>query len=554
MSQKNPVDTKRPLYSIFRYAALHNKKLTIGLVLAILISVTVSVTPPLILRRIVDELTAENATLPFLIQAGLLYFALTAVSGIADSVKETIITIFGQRSTRHIRSFMADKLSRLPSSVFIENDSGSLASLFVNDVDTLEDLFDSGIISMISDVFRIVSILCVVYFLSKGLMILLFLSLPILFLLTRTFQRRMLSAQLDNRKAVAGINQAIPETIASIRTIRLYHRESFMEERYGKSVRAGFDAMNRSNLYDSIYSPIIITVSSLIIAIMVVLSVSRSDFQALFGMSAGTAVALIAYVGKVFSPLESIGMEIQNIQSAIAGCKRISDFLSEKEMEPPSAAVSEKEENIPISIRHLSFAYEDGKPVFHNFDLTIHEGENVTLIGRTGSGKSTLFKLICGLYQPSEGTVRIFGRAPESIPEEERRKVFGLVEQQFKPVSGNMRDQITLSDPSISEEDVRRALAETGILPAIEDLPEGLDTPYDPGLLSQGQFQLLSIARATVTNPPLLLLDEITANLDSVTEKQVLNALRAASEKRTVLSISHRLFEAAGGRQVRIGH
>ena len=449
---------------------------------------------------------------------------------------------------------MADKLSRLPSSVFIENDSGSLASLFVNDVDTLEDLFDSGIISMISDVFRIVSILCVVYFLSKGLMILLFLSLPILFLLTRTFQRRMLSAQLDNRKAVAGINQTIPETIASIRTIRLYHRESFMEERYGKSVRAGFDAMNRSNLYDSIYSPIIITVSSLIIAIMVVLSVSRSDFQALFGMSAGTAVALIAYVGKVFSPLESIGMEIQNIQSAIAGCKRISDFLSEKEMEPPSAAVSEKEENIPISIRHLSFAYEDGKPVFHNFDLTIHEGENVTLIGRTGSGKSTLFKLICGLYQPSEGTVRIFGRAPESIPEEERRKVFGLVEQQFKPVSGNMRDQITLSDPSIFEEDVRRALAETGILPAIEDLPEGLDTPYDPGLLSQGQFQLLSIARATVTNPPLLLLDEITANLDSVTEKQVLDALRAASEKRTVLSISHRLFEAAGGRQVRIGH
>ena len=173
MSQKNPVDTKRPLYSIFRYAALHNKKLTIGLVLAILISVTVSVTPPLILRRIVDELTAENAMLPFLIQAGLLYFALTAVSGIADSVKETIITIFGQRSTHHIRSFMADKLSRLPSSVFIENDSGSLASLFVNDVDTLEDLFDSGIISMISDVFRIVSILCVVYFLSKGLMILL---------------------------------------------------------------------------------------------------------------------------------------------------------------------------------------------------------------------------------------------------------------------------------------------------------------------------------------------------------------------------------------------
>lgn len=117
-----------------------------------------------------------------------------------------------------------------------------------------------------------------------------------------------------------------------------------------------------------------------------------------------------------------------------------------------------------------------------------------------------------------------------------------------------MRDQITLSDPSISEEDVRRALAETGILPAIEDLPEGLDTPYDPGLLSQGQFQLLSIARATVTNPPLLLLDEITANLDSVTEKQVLDALRAASEKRTVLSISHRLFEAAGGRQARIGH
>ena len=206
-----------------------------------------------------------------------------------------------------------------------------------------------------------------------------------------------------------------------------------------------------------------------------------------------------------------------------------------------------------IICRDLSFAY-DGETVLSDINFSLDAGAYLCIVGENGSGKSTLFKLICGLHQASEGTVRIFGRAPESIPEEERRKVFGLVEQQFKPVSGNMRDQITLSDPSISEEDVRRALAETGILPAIEDLPEGLDTPYDPGLLSQGQFQLLSIARATVTNPPLLLLDEITANLDSVTEKQVLDALRAASEKRTVLSISHRLFEAAGGRQVRIGH
>ena len=206
-----------------------------------------------------------------------------------------------------------------------------------------------------------------------------------------------------------------------------------------------------------------------------------------------------------------------------------------------------------ITMRDVTIAFE-GVAAIEHVNLSIERGDYLVIVGENGSGKSTLFKLICGLYQPSEGTVRIFGRAPESIPEEERRKVFGLVEQQFKPVSGNMRDQITLSDPSISEEDVRRALAETGILPAIEDLPEGLDTPYDPGLLSQGQFQLLSIARATVTNPPLLLLDEITANLDSVTEKQVLDALRAASEKRTVLSISHRLFEAAGGRQVRIGH
>lgn len=529
-----------------------NGWLLVILILAIAASIAVSVTPPLILQYIVDSLVSGSFSTYSLLTAGLLYFALNAGSGLVDALKETLITVFGQKITHGLRSAMCQRLGDLPASYFVGHEAGAVTSLFVNDVDTLENLFDSGVVSMIADAFTIFSILAVVFHLSTGLGILLCISLPLLFLLTRYFQKRMLQAQRDNRIAVGRTNELIPETVRNIRTIYTCQQENYLRQRYGRTIRASFDAMERSNFCDSIYSPLIITSCTLIICVMMTLSVSSPSLQELFGMTVGSVVALIAYVRRIFSPLESIGMEIQNIQSAIAGIGRLKDFFAEPVQAQGQCTALDKTA-LPLVIDDVTFGYDREKAILHHVSLTVEAGEMVTITGRTGAGKSTLFKLILGLYRPRQGQVRVFGCDPSQLAAPLRRQVFGYVEQQFHAIRGTVADQLSLKDERVTRDAMEKALRLVGLWKTCCALPQGLDTPFRPELFSRGQSQLLSIARAIVMDPQILLFDEITANLDSLTETQVLQALQAAAQDRTVLSISHRLYEARGGRRVVIG-
>lgn len=524
--------------------------LTAALSGTIVLSLFLSIFPPLVLQRSIDALTAGKADSSLLLFWGLLYFILTALSGLSEGIRETLITMFGQSVTKRIRQAMAAKLSRLPAAFFTGRGEGSTASLFVNDVDALEDLFDSGIISMAVDSCRLFSILAAVYWLSFGLFLLLLAALPFLFLLTRTFQHHMLAAQIENRKAIAATNELIPETCHNIRTIRLLSCEYFMKKRYAAAIKKSFQSMEKTNFYDSIYSPIILTTSALLISLMAILSVSPEG-ATLFGMTAGTAAALIAYVEKIFSPLESLGMEIENIQSAMAGVHRIREFMEEEEMALPKE--KGKKNDLPLRISHLSFSYEKDHPLFKDFSLTLEAGCHLTLTGRTGSGKSTLFKLITGLYLPDSGTIALFGMNPAAIPPKERRKIFGIVSQSFPMIDGTVRDQITLGDMRITDTMTVSALRISGLYETVMALPQKLDTPFQDSLFSEGEKQLLAIARALVFQPPLLLLDEMNAHLDSLTEQKVFRALSRASSHRTVLSISHRLGKACQGPVLRIG-
>ena len=529
-----------------------SKALSALLLAAIAGSVLFALLPPLVLEQIVDAL-AERRQVTVSLAAG--YFLLVAASGLLDAAKESLITVFGQKVTHRVRSAMSAKLLRLPAAYYIEKEPGVTASRFVNDVNTVDSLFASGVISMAADVCRLVSILLVLFTRSKGLGLLLLAAAPLLFWMTRVFQKRMLAAQMESRVAVGRTNQQIPETLKNIRTIRVFHREDYMQRRYGDAIEQGYRAQERSNFYDAVYSPIVVTVSALLVGIVMAASAQGGAARSFFGMSAGTAAALIAYVGSFFDPLESIGMEIQNIQSAVAGVRRINEFLREPEREKGAKAPGSVPTGVPaVQLSGVSFSYGKGeREILRDFDLTVQEGESVLLAGRTGAGKSTLVKLILGLYEPEAGQVRVFGTPPAGIPEAEKRRWFGYVEQQFRPVPGTVGDQVSLQDPQVSEEQIRKALVTVGLWDTVQSLPEGINTPCGEGLFSQGQLQLLSIARAIVLEPKLLLLDEITANLDSKTEAQVLAALQAASLHRTVLSISHRLYEENGGRKVVIG-
>ena len=281
---------------------------------------------------------------------------------------------------------------------------------------------------------------------------------------------------------------------------------------------------------------------------MMLLSASgNGKILTLFGMSAGTAVAVINYISQIFGPVESLGMEIQTIQSAIAGIHRINEFFAlEEKKEYPKCVAEKKGAEVPfVEFRNVTFGYEE-HVVLKHMNFKVMDGEQVTLAGRTGAGKSTILKLLLGLYEPQEGEVLIHGVPAVQVSEEERRRLFGYVDQSFHMVPGTVRDQITLFDERITESQIRKAAELTGLRETIEGLEHGFDTPCTPELFSQGQWQLLAIARAVAAQPGLLLLDEITANLDAKTEKTVLQALRRAAENRTVLSISHRTSAEMG--------
>ena len=547
--QKNKRQNVKNVRSVIRQTVTGYAGLSLGIVLAVAGAIVTALLAPWILGSIVDTITAGNAVPVALV---ILYFAFTVLTGLTESLREGLLTVFGQKITHALRSSMMEKYTNLTAGELTKQEPGTIVSRFVGDVDTVENLFTSGIISMFADACKIISILVVIWLKNRGLAIVLLILLPFLYWFTRTVQKNMLKAQIGNRRAVGRASGHVPETLHNIRTIHTLGKERYMEERYDEYIAESYRAVDRTNFYDAIYSPVILILNAIVVAVVMLFSASgNAKVLTLFGMSAGTAVAVINYISQIFTPVESLGMEIQTIQSAVAGVHRINEFYALEELPERvrnlETPVTTEEETPFVELQNVTFAYEDdSRKILHHLSFQVYPGEQVTLSGRTGAGKSTVFKLLLGLYQPGEGKVLIQGRDAIQIPENEKRSLYGYVEQTFHRVPGTVKDQITLYDDSFTMEEVREATRIAGLDATIEQLEKGYDTLCTSEIFSQGQWQLLSIARAAVAKPKLLLLDEITANLDAQTEEEVLQALKRAAEGRTVISISHRVNAETG--------
>lgn len=547
--QKNKRQNVKNVRSVIRQTVTGYAGLSLGIVLAVAGAIVTALLPPWILGSIVDTITAGNAVPVALV---ILYFAFTVLTGLTESLREGLLTVFGQKITHALRSSMMEKYTNLTAGELTKQEPGTIVSRFVGDVDTVENLFTSGIISMFADACKIISILVVIWLKNRGLAIVLLILLPFLYWFTRTVQKNMLKAQIENRRAVGRASGHVPETLHNIRTVHTLGKERYMEERYDEYIAESYRAVDRTNFYDAIYSPVILILNAIVVAVVMLFSASgNAKVLTLFGMSAGTAVAVINYISQIFTPVESLGMEIQTIQSAVAGVHRINEFYALEELPERvrnlETPVVTEEETPFVELQNVTFAYEDdSRKILHHLSFKVYPGEQVTLSGRTGAGKSTVFKLLLGLYQPGEGKVLIQGRDAIQIPENEKRSLYGYVEQTFHRVPGTVKDQITLYDDSFTMEEVREAARIAGLDATIEQLEKGYDTICTSEIFSQGQWQLLSIARAAVAKPKLLLLDEITANLDAQTEEEVLRALKRASKGRTVISISHRVNAETG--------
>jgi len=531
--------TTRIIIKVFRQHII----MTMTLVLVILGVVILSLIPPQLLKIIIDRNLVPK-TIQGLPVMALTYLGVLTLIGTFDFLKGGLLTVFGQKIIKNLRMELTRKLERIGTTYFSANTSGMITSRFTNDVENVNSMFADGVVSMIIDCFKIIGIVTSIWLFWAKLGKVVLCLVPLIYIITRFFQKRMLAAQIKNLEQLSRVNSHISESLKNVHMIKSFSKEAYMEELYRQRLEDNFHTIERVNFYDSCYAPIIQVIRALVISLIVVLSSRQLNFP---GISLGVVAASIDLISNLFSPIETLGMELQNVQKGISGIQRINNFYLEPEDSKKyrtikAEEVSGKDRAAELIFEQISFSYEIGQPILENIDLIVKQGSSVTFAGRTGVGKSTLFQLIMGLLKPSSGRILLGSIDVYEIPNSEKRKIFGYVEQQFSFIQGTVAEQISLGDDGISQKQVEEAMKFVGLHEYVMNMEHCYDTLVNQNEdFSQGQKQLLAIARAIVANPSVLLLDEITANLDSVTEAKIVTVLQKASCGRTVLSISHRI-------------
>lgn len=525
--------------------ALKNKLFyVIILFISIITGILMQLVPPRLLKNIIDN-NISKGIYSGVFTISCYYLLAVVLSGIADFLRELTMAIVGQDILLNIRYNMAKKLSKLPIAYFSNNAVGEIMSHFTSDVDAVGTLFSEGLVGMLADGLKSLGIIISIYMLSPALSLYILVLIPIIYFITRFFKSKTFKAQMESRKAVGHINGFIQELFNGIRAIKIFRMENRNISNFQKPLNENINAVHKTSTLDSLFPCITQVLRAIVITIIVVISAPKG--LGLLGISIGSIAAAIDLISRMLDPIESIAMEFQTIQEAFAGVKRINEFDCEQEeircIQECNCLSGSDFEKLTISVKNLSFSYNNDKKVVENINFDVLPGTKVALVGRTGAGKSTIMNLVAGLYKPTTGSIEIQGINPFEMPYSLRRHLIGIVPQSFPIYDGTINDAITLYDKNITEEQVINAAKTVGLHSDIMKLPNGYDTLIGEGevQLSYGQYQLLALACALVCNPPILFLDEVTSGLDSLTEQRLFKALKEISMNRTILTISHRI-------------
>ena len=535
--------------------------LTIFLLISVLGAALSGLLPPFMLRFLIDDfitvyVASKSVEVNQLILVSLLYFLSYFSVGLFTVLEDYLISLFGQKMIHELRYEMIAKSHRLKASYFTRHGTGEMSSQVMDDVYAIETLFASGLFSILVSLIKIIGILVSIFTFSWMLGLILLAMVPLIYLVTHAFRKAMLKAHLKNRKYINAQSNSLSESIQNINTIQNLDKESYREDDYVSWLEKSYHVRNKTAIFDAIYSPIIEMMKTSLIALLTLLvyyGTNQSQDRLMLGLSIGTYAASLTLISNLFSPIQNIGQELETMQEGLSGLKRVQAFMNEPEIQDKNksytaALLFAKPQEDYLSIQDLTFRYEDGdKDIFSHTSFVIHEKEKVTLVGRTGVGKTTLFKLVLGIETPTAGKILLNNYDVSLIPDQEKRKIFGYVEQGFQSIYGTVQDQITLYDESYSLKDVRKVMKEVGLDDYVmSHIKDNYQASFQESDFSRGQLQLLSLARALLSDPKILLLDEISANLDSKTEHDLIAALSRESNQKTVLSISHRLSDQLG--------
>ena len=538
---------------LWGYIRPHRRLVVYSLLVLFAVS-AVQLVQPYLIKRVIDDQIGTGQLEGLGLLAGLFLGALV-LEFLLRFAQIYLLEQTGQSVVYDLRQQTFAHLQRLPSSFFDRNPVGKLMTRLTSDVEALHELFTSGVVMILADLVKLVGIVVILLWMDWRLALVTFAIVPPTLILTWYFRARMRATYRRVRSLIAKLNAELQENVTGMRVVQLFGREKQVEEEFGSTNEEHQDAQLLAVRYDSIFSAIAELIGSITLALLIWAG-GRGILDG--WVTFGTLVAFIDYAAKFFRPVQELSQRYTVMQSAMAAGERIFGLLdTETTIRSPENPVRiENRLKGEIVFENVTFAYNEGEPVLHDISFRVAPGEKVGVVGWTGSGKSTLIRLLVRLYDIQEGRITLDGVDIRDYDLTELRRSVGVVLQDPFLFAGSIETNISLGDPEIGADRVRAAAEAVRADRFIDKLPDRFEEIVRErgNNLSTGEKQLLSFARAIAFDPAVLVLDEATASIDPETERSIQRALEQLLKGRTSILIAHRLTTVRDADRILVLH
>lgn len=505
---------------------------------------------PLLVRYGIDQgIKAEDPGT--LNQAVVAYVVVAVFAYVLYRLQVITIARVGENFLRDLRVRAFDHIQRLSMPFFDREKAGVVVSRMTSDIDSLQELVQMGLLMFVSNSLLLFASIAVLGYVSWQLLLLCFIAVPFVVAASIKFQRESNVAYLDVRDGIGDTLSHLQEGFSGVRVVQAFNRQAVESDRFARRNRRLYDAHMRSVKVSAWYLPVIDIAGMATTAVAIGVGgwwVHQGE------LTIGTVTFFVLTLSNLFEPIQQLSQLFNTVQSAGAGLEKVYGLLDEGVDVPERPGAVDLPPGGDIEVRDVAFSYGDGTEVLHGVDLTIAAGERLALVGPTGAGKSTLAKLIARFYDPTEGSVSIGGVDLRDATRASLRRHLAVVPQEGFLFNGTLLDNVRIARPDATDEEVAEALASIGVLDRFAELPAGLHTEVRErgSRFSAGEKQLVSLARAALADPEVLVLDEATSSLDPGTEAVVEDAMERLSSGRTTIVIAHRLTTAARADRVAV--
>ena len=527
---------------ILGIAKPHNKLLFYGLTITIVLAILSPIKPFIIGKLIGEYVKAGDEK--SLLYGTLLVVLLLLIESFLLIIISYLSSDLGQRVVKDLRDQLFRHITRLRLRFFDQNPIGMLVTRSVSDMETVAEIFSQGILVIIGDLLKLSGVLIFMFYINWRLALVVLIPIPLLIISTNIFKKAIKSSFQQVRKQISLLNSFVQEHITGMNIVQIFSREDIESDKFSLINKEHKKAHIRSIMAYSIFFPVVEFLSAMSIAFLVLYSIWSVSYMQVDYVTVSTQMlSFILYVHMLFRPIRMLADRFNTLQMGMVGSSRVFDLLDKKEIIAQKNQISDLNLRGDIVFKNVNFSYDSKQNVFEDLNFEVKAGETVAIVGPTGAGKSSVINLLSRFYEFQNGSITIDGIDIRDFKIELLRKQIGVVLQDVFLYNSTILDNITMGNSSISLDSVVKSAKKVGIHSFINSLPGGykFEVKERGGVLSAGQRQLISFLRAFVYEPQLLVLDEATSSIDTVSEELIQKATSEITKGRTSIIIAHRL-------------